>query len=164
MDQKKQKKSPSGRSSTALYKYEPRLLSRSTTILKPSSKTCCSIVWRTFAGAIGFSASLFGVRFRVEGVSARTGAILIQDRNCDAERGQQVGAIDLNRQGGSGEPPLPFTPCPDAAARAFRRANPARDRNHAYRRCGRCRRNDDLFSCAQTGRNNSQWKEFRRPV
>src|SRR5215472_218401 len=79
---------------TRLCKYEPRLLSRSTTILKPSSKTCCSIVWRTFAGASAFSASRFGVRFRVEGVSARTGAILIRDRNCDPKRGQQPGAMD----------------------------------------------------------------------
>src|SRR5215467_3382407 len=107
------------RLSTLLCRYGPRLLSRSTTILNPSSKTCCSIVWRTFAGAIAFSASRFGVRFRVEGVSARTGAILIRDRNCDPKRGQQVGAMeslavasyplrDFNRQGGSGEPPLPI--------------------------------------------------------
>src|SRR5207249_9954423 len=77
------------RLSTRLYRYEPRLLSRSTTILKPSSKTCCSIVWRTFAGAIAFSVSLFGVRFRVEGVSARTGAILIREINCGETPGQQ---------------------------------------------------------------------------
>src|SRR6266576_4497443 len=79
------------RLSTRLCRYEPRLLSRSTTILKPSSKTCCSIVSRTFDAAIGFSASLFGVRFRVEGVSARTGAILIRDRNLLRERGQRLG-------------------------------------------------------------------------
>src|SRR6266550_4576214 len=77
------------RLSTRLYRYEPRLLSRSTTILKPSSKTCCSIVWRTFEGAIGFSASRFGVRFRLGGVSARTGAILIGDRNLLRQRGQR---------------------------------------------------------------------------
>src|SRR4029434_160792 len=147
---------------TRLCRYEPRLLSRSTTILKPSSKTCCSIVSRTFAGAIVFSVSLFGVRCRVEGVSARTGAILIQDRNCDPKRGQQLGAIDLNRQGGSGEPPLP-TQFRHAATRAFLRANPARDRNRVYRRYARCRRNDDRFSYAPTVRNNSQSKEFRQP-
>src|SRR6266550_5330438 len=79
------------RLSTRLCRYEPRLLSRSTTILKPSSKTWCSIVSRTFDAAIGFSASLFGVRFRVEGVSARTGAILIRDRNLLRERGQRLG-------------------------------------------------------------------------
>src|SRR4030095_8690093 len=73
---------------TRLCRYEPRLLSRSTTILKPSSKTCCSIVSSTLAGAIGFSASRFGVRFRVEGVSARTGAILIVARNLWRRRGQ----------------------------------------------------------------------------
>src|SRR5882762_8448525 len=78
------------RLSTLLCRYEPRLLSRSTTILKPSSNTCCSIVSRTFAGGIGFAASLFGVRFRVEGVSARAGAILIQDRNLSRECGQWV--------------------------------------------------------------------------
>src|SRR5436309_1705821 len=81
------------RLSTRLCRYEPRLLSRSTTILNPSSKTCCSIVWRTFAAAIGFSASLFGVRFRVEGVSARTGAILIRDRNLLRRRGQRSTGI-----------------------------------------------------------------------
>src|SRR5947207_5702412 len=79
------------RLSTRLYRYEPRLLSRSTTILKPSSKTCCSIVWSTFEGAIGFSASRFGVRFRVGGVSARTGAILIRNRNLLRQRGQREG-------------------------------------------------------------------------
>src|SRR5437016_8806310 len=78
---------------TRLCRYEPRLLSRSTTILKPSSKTCCSIVSRTFAAAIGFSASRFGVRFRVEGVSARTGAILIRDRNLLRQRGQRSTGI-----------------------------------------------------------------------
>src|SRR5438094_10420899 len=81
------------RLSTLLNKYEPRLLSRSTTILKPSSNTCCSIVSRTFAGAIVprlRDFSLSGVRFCVEGVSARTGAILIRDRNCDTNRGQQT--------------------------------------------------------------------------
>ena len=77
------------RLSTLLNKYEPRLLSRSTTILKPSSNTCCSIVSRTFAGGIGFAPSVFGVRFRVEGVSARTGAILIRDRNLLRECGQR---------------------------------------------------------------------------
>src|SRR6266436_7977378 len=77
------------RLSTRLCRYEPRLLSRSTTILNPSSKTCCSIVSRTFDGAIVFSASLFGVRFRVEGVSARTGAILIRDRKLLRQRGQR---------------------------------------------------------------------------
>src|SRR6266481_7809040 len=76
------------RLSTLLCRYEPRLLSRSTTILKPSSNTCCSIVLRTFAGGIGFAASLVGVRFRVEGVSARASAILIQDRNLWGEFGQ----------------------------------------------------------------------------
>src|SRR5436190_18193676 len=59
------------------------------TILNPSSNTCCSIVWRTFAAASGFSAFRFGVRFRVGGVSARTGAILIGDRNLLRQRGQQ---------------------------------------------------------------------------
>src|ERR1041385_3443988 len=81
------------RLSTLLCRYEPRLLSRSTTILKPSSNTCCSIVSRTFAGAIvplPRYFSLFGVRFRVEGVSARTGAILIRDRNLMRHRGQRV--------------------------------------------------------------------------
>src|SRR4029077_14135405 len=63
------------------------------TILNPSSKTCCSIVWRTFAAAIGFSALLFGVRFRVEGVSARTGAILIVDRTLRRQCGQRVGRL-----------------------------------------------------------------------
>src|SRR5437016_12597658 len=81
------------RLSTRLYRYEPRLLSRSTTILKPSSKTCCSIVSRTFDGAIGPSASFFGVRFRVEGVSARTGAILIRDRNLLRQCGQRHARI-----------------------------------------------------------------------
>src|SRR3954451_8648354 len=76
------------RLSTLFCRYEPRLLSRSTTILKPSTRMCCSIVWRTFEAAIGFSASRFVGRFRVGGVSARTGAILIGDRNCDGERGQ----------------------------------------------------------------------------
>src|SRR5919109_5221772 len=79
------------RLSTLLCRYEPRLLSRSTTILKPSSNTCCSIVSRTFAGGIVpllRDFSLFGVRFRVEDVSARTGAILIQDRNLLREFGQ----------------------------------------------------------------------------
>src|SRR5207253_10984725 len=79
------------RLSTLLNKYEPRLLSRSTTILKPSSNTCCSIVSRTFAGAIVprlRDFSLFGVRFCVEGVSARTGAILIRDRNLLQRLGQ----------------------------------------------------------------------------
>jgi hypothetical protein len=45
-------------------------------------------VSRTFAGAIVFSASLFGVRFRVEGVSARTGAILIREISCGKTLGQ----------------------------------------------------------------------------
>src|SRR6476646_7076366 len=63
------------------------------TILNPSSKTCCSIVWRTFAAAIGFSVLLFGVRFRVEGVSARTGAILIGDRNLRRQCGQRSTGI-----------------------------------------------------------------------
>src|SRR5712675_668733 len=81
------------RLSTRLCRYEPRLLSRSTTILKPSSKTRCSIVSRTFDAAIGFSVSLFGVRFRVEGVSARTGAILIRDRNLLRPRGQRSTGI-----------------------------------------------------------------------
>src|SRR4029077_775074 len=96
------------------------------TILNPSSKTCCSIVWRTFAAGNGFSALLFGVRFRVEGVSARTGAILIGDRNLRRQRGQRVGrltsiakAVQVTRRY--------LKPCPDAAARVFRRANPERD-------------------------------------
>jgi hypothetical protein len=46
-------------------------------------------VWSTFEAAIVFSAALFGVRFRVEGGSARTGAILIVDRNLWHERGQR---------------------------------------------------------------------------
>src|SRR5262245_10075949 len=79
----------SRRLSTLFCRYEPRLLSRSITILNPSTKTCCSIVWSTFEGPIGFSASLFGMRFRVEGGSARMGAILIQDRNLWRERGQR---------------------------------------------------------------------------
>src|SRR6266446_1876744 len=81
------------RLSTRSCRYEPRLLSRSTTILKPSSKTWCSIVSRTFDAAIGFSASLFGVWFRVEGVSARTGAILIRDRNLLRQCGQRSTGI-----------------------------------------------------------------------
>src|SRR5262245_33368119 len=80
------------RLSTRLYKYGPRLLSRSTTILKPSNRTWSSIVCRIFAGAIAFSVSLFGARFRVEGVSARTGAILIRDRNLLGQCGQRQGA------------------------------------------------------------------------
>src|SRR2546421_4638143 len=83
------------RLSTRLCRYDPRLLSRSTTILKPSSNTCCSIVSRTFDAAIGFSASLFGVRFRIEGVSARTGAILIVDRNLRRQSGQRSTASCL---------------------------------------------------------------------
>src|SRR5947208_6600139 len=75
---------------TALYKYEPRLLSRSTTTLKPSSNTCRSIVSRTFDGAICFSFSLFTVRLRAETASASTGGILIVDRNLWRERGQWV--------------------------------------------------------------------------
>src|SRR3954469_468290 len=78
------------RLSTLFCRYEPRLLSRSTTILKPSTRICCSIVWRTFEAAIGFSASRFGARFRVGGVSARTGAILIRDRSLWRHRGQRV--------------------------------------------------------------------------
>src|SRR4029453_17769649 len=81
------------RLSTRLYRYGPRLLSRSTTILKPSSRTWSSIVCRIFDGAIAFSVSRFGVRFRVEGVSARTGAILIRDRNLLRQRGQRSTGI-----------------------------------------------------------------------
>src|SRR6266540_2482165 len=70
------------------------------TILNPSSKTCRSIVWRTFAGAIGFSVSRFGVRFRVEDVSARTGAILIRDRNLLRQRGQRsTGILPVGKPG-----------------------------------------------------------------
>src|SRR6478672_2171693 len=74
-------------SDTALYKYEPRLLSRSITILKPSSKTCCWIVSRTFAGAILFCFSLFVVRLRDEVASVSTGGILI----VEISRGEMVG-------------------------------------------------------------------------
>src|SRR5207253_678883 len=81
------------RLSTLLDKYEPRLLSRSTTILKPSSKTCCSIVSRTFDDAIVprlRDFSLFAVRFRDGTASVSTGGILIIDRNLWRERGQWV--------------------------------------------------------------------------
>src|ERR1051326_7269599 len=134
---------------TLLCRYEPRLLSRSTTILKPSSKTCSSIVWRTFAGAIAFSVSLFGVRFRVEGVSVRTGAILIQDRNLLRERGQREHADvtlfclalfrieicsakmpDENRWERARSP----STTPSRNNSAFRQTNPARDRTHVCRR------------------------------
>src|SRR6266478_5274019 len=71
----------------ALYKYEPRLLSRSMTILKPSSKTCCWIVSRTFDGAVVLGFSLFVV-LRDEVASASTDGILIVDRNLSRERGQ----------------------------------------------------------------------------
>jgi hypothetical protein len=47
----------------------------------------------TIDGAIDFSFWLRGVRFRVEGVSARTGAILIQDRNLLRRGGQWSTAI-----------------------------------------------------------------------
>src|SRR5882724_6410531 len=76
-------------SDTALYKYEPRLLSRSTTILKPSSKTCCWIVSRTFDGAVVLGFSLFVVRLRDEVASASTDGILIVDRNLWQQRGQR---------------------------------------------------------------------------
>src|SRR5258708_6133312 len=111
------------RLSTRLYRYDPRLLSRSTTILKPSSKTCCSIVWRTFEGAIGFSVSRLGVRFRVEGVSARTGAILIRDRKLLRRRGQRSTGIlpgrrELRLDRRDDRQPHTYgayvTPCPDA--------------------------------------------------
>src|SRR5439155_25511111 len=78
------------RLSTLLNKYEPRLLSRSTTILKPSSNTCCSIVSRTFDDAICFCLSLFAVRFLGETAPSSTGGILIVDRNLWRERGQWV--------------------------------------------------------------------------
>src|SRR5262245_47465350 len=79
------------RLSTLFCRYEPRLLSRSMTILNPSTRTCCSIVRSTFEGPIvpPLRDSLFGVRFRVEGGSARTGGILIQDRNLLPQRGQR---------------------------------------------------------------------------
>src|SRR6266581_3794793 len=101
----------SRRLSTWLCRYEPRLLSRSTTILKPSSKTWCSIVSRTFDAATGFSASRFGVRFRVEGVSARTGAILIRDRNLLRQRGQRSTGIlpDVQNCDSAGETPTGLT-------------------------------------------------------
>src|SRR6266404_1434728 len=79
-------------SDTALYKYEPRLLSRSITILKPSSRTCCWIVSRTFDGAVVLSFSLFVVRLRDEVASASTDGILIVDRNLSRERGQRGSA------------------------------------------------------------------------
>src|SRR6476620_9156249 len=96
----------SRRLSTLFCRYEPRLLSRSTTILKPSTRMCCSIVWRTFEAAIGFSDSRFGVRFRVGSVSARTGAILIGDRNLRRPCGQSgrggltpiAKAVQVNRR------------------------------------------------------------------
>src|SRR5216117_1822082 len=86
-------------SDTALYKYEPRLLSRSMTILKPSSKTCFWIVSRTFDGAVVLGFSLFVVRLRPacnavalragdEVASVSTDGILIVDRNLSRERGQ----------------------------------------------------------------------------
>src|SRR4030095_10200907 len=77
----------SGRLSTRLCRYEPRLLSRSTTTLKPSSKTCCSIVSRTFDGTIAFCFSLFVVRLRDEAASVSTGGILIRG----ISRGEMVG-------------------------------------------------------------------------
>src|SRR4029077_10933979 len=73
---------------TAFCKYEPRLLSRSTTILKPSSKTCCSIVSRTFDGTIAFCFSLFVVRLRDEAASVSTGGILIVEISRDEMVGQ----------------------------------------------------------------------------
>src|SRR2546427_13001518 len=79
-------------SDTALYKYEPRLLSRSMTILKPSSKTCFWIVSRTFDGAVVLGFSLFVVRLRDEVASASTDGILIVDRNLSRERGQRGSA------------------------------------------------------------------------
>src|SRR5438093_5280954 len=86
-------------SDTALYKYEPRLLSRSMTILKPSSKTCCWIVSRTFDGAVVLGFSLFVVRLRPacnavalragdEVASVSTDGILILHRNLSGEHGQ----------------------------------------------------------------------------
>src|SRR6266436_7836106 len=94
------------RLSTRLYKYEPRLLSRSTTILKPSSKTCCSIVSRTFDGAICFCFSLFAVRFLGETASASAGGILIREVSCRENVGQPrsgrltpiAKAVQLNRR------------------------------------------------------------------
>src|SRR5437773_6190476 len=166
MEPKKPYRSINPRSSTALCKYEPRLLSRSTTILKPSSKTCCSIVCRTFAGAIAFSVSLFGVRFRVEGVSAGTGALLIRDRNCDLTRGQLGTRTDdgllacLGKRAGCIYP----NHYPEAAVRVFRRANPARERSRACPRCARCRRNDGRFAFARSGRNNLRLREFHQLV
>ena len=74
-------------SETALCRYEPRLLSRSITILKPSSKTCCSMVSRTFDGDIPFCFSLFVVRLRDEAASVSTGGILI----VEISRGQRLG-------------------------------------------------------------------------
>src|ERR1700757_3062465 len=67
---------------------------------------CSSIVSRIVDGAIALSASLFGVRFRVGGVSARTGAILIRDRNLLPQRGQSgrgdltsiAEAVQVNRR------------------------------------------------------------------
>src|SRR5207302_4443628 len=72
---------------TALCKYDPRLLSRSTTTLKPSSRTCCSIVSRIFDGAIAFCSSLFAVRLRDEGASVSTDGILI----VESSRSEMVG-------------------------------------------------------------------------
>src|SRR2546423_8781529 len=74
-------------SETALCRYEPRLLSRSTTTLNPSSKTCCSIVSRTFDGDIAFCFSLFVARLRDEAASVSTGGILI----VEISRSEMVG-------------------------------------------------------------------------
>src|SRR5437588_5948461 len=80
-------------SETALCKYEPRLLSRSTTTLKPSSKTCCSIVSSTIDGEIVWQLrdfSFFVARLRGEEASVSTGRILIVDRNLWRQCGQWV--------------------------------------------------------------------------
>src|SRR6266513_691718 len=76
------------RLSILLYKYEPRLLSRSTTILKPSSNTCCSISSRIFEGDMAFCFSLFVVRLREEAGSVSTGGILIVEISRDEMVGQ----------------------------------------------------------------------------
>src|SRR6266487_2583070 len=97
-------------SDTALYKYEPRLLSRSMTILKPSSKTCRWIVSRTFDGAVVLGFSLFVVRLRDEVASASTDGILIVDRNLSRQRGQRgerghsAGIVSRQRRGSLQKP------------------------------------------------------------
>src|SRR5258708_19865197 len=73
---------------TAFCKYEPRLWSRSTTILKPSSKTCCSISSRISDGDIALCFSLFVARLRGEAASVSTGGILIVEISRDQRLGQ----------------------------------------------------------------------------